>query len=57
MNNSTLIEEQGHYTVKEIAKILSQMIIKNYVKQLESNKCTKCGNFAFCQNYGISRGT
>ena len=22
MNNSTLIEEQGHYTVKEIAKIL-----------------------------------
>ena len=43
--------------VKEIAKILSQMVIKNYVKQLESNKCAKCGNFVFCQNYGISRGT
>ena len=41
--------------VRELIRILSQVILKNFVRNIDSDKCSKCNNVEFCKNYNISK--
>lgn len=41
--------------VRELIRILSQVILKNFVRNIDSDKCSKCNNVEFCKNYNINK--
>ena len=38
---------------RELIRILSQIILKNFVRNIDQQKCTQCNNLEFCKNYNI----